>query len=343
MRQHGWRGRVTMKKNDLMRRSLLLSLPCMAVAPVWGQPSALNAWDHWKAAYLAGNGRVIDDGNGRISHSEGQAYGLLLAQAFGDREAFERIEGWTQTELAIRPDALMAWKWQEGGAHDLRNASDGDLLRAWALLRATRDSAWHEHDGKAAPIAEDLVTRCLAPDPRAPREWLLKPATETPATGASVIVNPSYYMIRALIELGKATGRVELLRTAAHGERLLADADTLRDWVNVTPQGIGPPAGLSDHFGWDALRIPLYLFWSGRRDHPALPHAATRFATATARGHVATVVSAAGQMVNQSNAAGFLAVANLAAGKPPAPPKPGQGYYADTLALLSQIAWREGI
>ncbi len=75
---------------------------------------------------------VIDDGNDGISHSEGQAYGLLLAQALGDRDAFRRIEGWTQSKLAIRPDGLMAWKWQADGVADLRNATDGDILRAWA-------------------------------------------------------------------------------------------------------------------------------------------------------------------------------------------------------------------
>ena len=324
------------------RRRLLMTLPCVSVAAsAWGQDQS-DAWNAWKAAYLDRVGRVIDDGNDHISHSEGQAYGLILAQAFGDREAFERIEDWTQSALAIRPDGLMAWKWQANGDVDSRNATDGDLLRAWALLRATRDSGWGEHEGKAGNIARGLVRACLAPDPRVPSEKLLKPASHVTATAMSVVVNPSYYMIRALIELGRDLGQVDLLRTAAHGEELLRDPDAVRDWIEVTPEGIGPAPDLSNAFGWDALRIPLYLFWSGRRDHPALGVASDRFARATMAGHVATVTEPAGQLVTQSDAAGFRAVADLAAGRPPAAPRPGQGYYADTVALLAQIAWREG-
>ena len=102
------------------RRRLLVALPCMAVASSgWGQHQKLEAWSAWKAAYLTEVGRVIDDGNNQISHSEGQAYGLLLAQAFGDREAFGHIEAWTQNTLAVRPDGLMAWKWQ-GNEADLK-------------------------------------------------------------------------------------------------------------------------------------------------------------------------------------------------------------------------------
>ncbi|GLT12630.1 hypothetical protein GCM10007928_48630 [Sulfitobacter porphyrae] len=267
---------------------------------------------------------------------------MLLAQAFGDRDAFRRIEAWTQSKLATRPDGLMAWKWQ-GSEADLRNATDGDLLRAWALLRATRDSGWGEYEGKAAQICRGLIKTCLAPDPRVPNELLLKPASHTTATDQSVIVNPSYYMSRALIELGEAFGLVDLLRTAAHGEELLRDPAALRDWIDVTPSGIKTATDLSNAFGWDALRIPLYLLWSGRHHHPALTAASTRFASATLAEHIATVTAPSGKLIAQSDAAGFRAVADLAAGNPPAQPHPGQGYYADTLALLAQIAWREGI
>lgn len=327
----------------MRRRHFVTSLPCMAALPAWAQEPREAAWREWKAAHLRGDGRVVDEDNQGISHSEGQAYGLLLAQAWGDRMAFARIEGWTRKHLAKRDDALLAWKWQDGGVVERRNATDGDLLRAWALLRASRDSGWGEHAGKAEPICLALVNSCLAPDPRAPREWLLKPASHMRANDSSVIVNPSYYMLRALIELGEASGQLPLLRAAAHGERLLTDPNALRDWIAVTPAGIGPAPNLSHDFGWDALRLPLYLFWSGRRDHPALQMASARFAAAPLKGHVATVTDPAGKPLSQSDAAGFRAVAALAAGRPPVLPRPGQGYYADTLALLAQIAWREGI
>lgn len=324
------------------RRGLFLALPCMAVLPAWAQQRRSDTWSHWKTTYLTSDGRVIDDRNGGISHSEGQAYGLLLAQAFGDRAAFGLIETWTRANLAVRSDHLLVWKWQAGGAVDPRNATDGDLLRAWALLRASRDSGWREHLGRTTQICRDLVEKCLAPDPRAPLELLLKPASHTTANSSSVILNPSYYMIRALIELGHATGETALLRVAAHGEGLLADPEALRDWINVTPQGLEPAPGLSHDFGWDALRLPLYLFWSGRTDHPAMARASARFAAATLERHVATVTDPSGRLLVQSDALGFRAVADIAAGRPPVQPRIGQGYYPDTISLLARIAWREG-
>lgn len=327
----------------MKRRRLLLSLPCALALPARAEEASEVAWPAWKATYLDPEGRVIDDANGGISHSEGQAYGLLIAQALGDREAFARIERWTRANLVVREDALMAWKWPQAAPADQKNATDGDLLRAWALLRATRDSGWSEQEGKAAGIAQALARACLAPDPRAPEERLLKPASQSTAVGDMVLVNPSYYMIRALLELGEAYGLPDLKRAASHGERLLSDPSALRDWIAVTPNGIEPAPGLSIDFGWDALRIPLYLFWSGRRTHPALRMAQARFAAATLSGHVATVTDPAGRPLGQSNAAGFLAVAALANQERPPPPAPGQGYYADTLSLLAQIAWREGI
>jgi endoglucanase len=41
----------------------------------------------WASSYMR-QGRVIDWQQNAISHSEGQGWGLLLAQAAGDRKAF---------------------------------------------------------------------------------------------------------------------------------------------------------------------------------------------------------------------------------------------------------------
>lgn len=332
-----------MRFSNFHRRAVLLALAGLASGRGWAAANGKEAWESWKAAFLAEDGRVIDHGQGGVSHSEGQAYGLLLAQAFGDRAAFERIEMWTGATLATRQDALMAWKWQDGTVRDWRSATDGDLLRAWALLRATRDSGWDGHYRRMQRIGEDLVRICLTADPRAPDELLLKPSDQSIATDTAVTVNPSYYVLRALIELGEAIEQPALVRAAVHGERLLADPESMRDWLTITPDGLGPAEGFSNTFGWDALRIPLYLVWSGRMDHPALKRAHARFENTSLPGHVATVTGPDGRIQQQSDAPGFRAVSALAATSAPAPPGPStQGYYPATLALLATIAWREG-
>src|SRR5436309_1896309 len=42
------------------------------------------AWRSYKARFVTDQGRVVDTANGRISHSESQGYGMLLAVAAGD-------------------------------------------------------------------------------------------------------------------------------------------------------------------------------------------------------------------------------------------------------------------
>lgn len=70
--------------------------------------AAVPDFQTWATTYIR-QGRVIDWQQHGISHSEGQGWGLLLAQAAGDRDAFEQIEAWTAANLALRQDQLMAW------------------------------------------------------------------------------------------------------------------------------------------------------------------------------------------------------------------------------------------
>ena len=74
-------------------------------------PDRSEAWQAYKAKFLDPGGRIIDDANGNISHSEGQGYGLLLAVLAGNAADFELIWSFTRTELLLRSDGLAAWKW----------------------------------------------------------------------------------------------------------------------------------------------------------------------------------------------------------------------------------------
>ena len=85
---------------------------------------------------------MVDTANGGVSHSEGQGYGMLLAQSYGDRQQFDQLWAWTKRgNLQIRKDRLLAWRWRPSGSgdagavDDMNNASDGDVLVAWALLQ----------------------------------------------------------------------------------------------------------------------------------------------------------------------------------------------------------------
>ena len=70
-----------------------------------------DGWRQYKDRFVTSEGRVVDNANGGISHSEGQGYAMLIAERLDDRPTFEAIWQWTQSNLLIRGDGLAAWRW----------------------------------------------------------------------------------------------------------------------------------------------------------------------------------------------------------------------------------------
>src|ERR1700756_734025 len=65
-----------------------------------------DAWHTFQSKFISPEGRVMDDANGGISHSEGQGYAMLMAVRAGDRAAFDRLWTWTRANLELRGDNL---------------------------------------------------------------------------------------------------------------------------------------------------------------------------------------------------------------------------------------------
>ncbi|MFL6073212.1 MAG: glycosyl hydrolase family 8 [Mycobacteriales bacterium] len=220
-------------------------------------PPAVGAFLH---RYVRADGRVDRPDQGGDTVSEGQAYGLLLAQVAGDRAVFERIWGWTRDHLRNR-DGLFSFHADAGGhVLDRQPATDADLLIAWALLRDRN----HHADGRrvaAAILAHETVAapgagRLLAAGP-----W---------ATGRPATLNPSYWALPALRDLARLTGDarwrdlaagvVPLTRQfTAYGSRLPTD------WLALDPSGaVRPepaPGGTPPdvRYGLDAQRLVVWL------------------------------------------------------------------------------------
>lgn len=335
----------------VLRRDLIRLCGYPLVLAMAGAPALAGSgrWTEWRRRFVR-DGRVVDALQSGISHSEGQAYALLAAQAFGDEEAFRAIEGWTAHHLAVRDDSLMAWKWvpsAEANVADWHNATDGDLFRAWALLRASRDSGWTGFADLAVRIARDIADLCLAPDPRAPDELLLLPGAESRRDTNRVLFNASYIMPRALRELGEASSDPRLVRAADHGETVLVElaaTGLVPNWVDVTTGGFAPPAEHAFRWGYDALRVPLYLSWSGRRGHPAVALSRDLARSARREGFVAVEVAPDRTVLHESDSPGYLAIPALTEclridRLETAVPQP---YYPAILDLFSEIAFREG-
>ncbi len=234
-------------------------------------------WQAYKARFVDERGRVIDDANGNISHSEGQGYGLLLSYLANSKPDFDLIWSFTRTEFLLRDDGLAVWKWDPNSkphVTDSNNASDGDILIAYALSLAA--SGWGRND--LAATAETMIrTIGKANVIEHQGRLLLLPAV----TGFSErdredgpVINLSYWIFEAFSKfasIDKATdwnrlGKdgLSLIDVARAGPRSLP-----ADWISARTV-FKPAKGFPPEFGYNALRIPLYMMRAGITDRRQL-------------------------------------------------------------------------
>ena len=342
--------------------ALLAIDACMAGEPVGGDiplhgmlPNK-DAWRSYKARFITEQGRVVDTANGLVSHSEGQGYGMLLAVAADDIATFERIWGWTRANLFVRNDELAAWRWEPDkrpAIADVNNATDGDLLIAWALVEAS--VAWSDGSYRVAArrMAFDIGRKLILFN--APAGALLLPgangfATEDRADGP--ILNLSYYVFPAFLRLPLVAPEFDWGSLVATGLRLIeaarfGPAKLPSDWVTLKSGSPEPAAGFPAQFSYNAIRIPLYMAWAGF----AQPRRHSDFLQAwgkrTARGFP-LVDLAKGQpsaWVEENGYEGIPALSACAAKGTAFPgalraPQSSENYYPATLQLLALTAAR---
>lgn len=228
-------------------------------------------WQSYLDAFVSADGRVIDAANGSISHSEGQGYGLLLGVLAEDRGAFERIWSFTATELMVRDDGLAAWRWEpDSTPHiaDTNNATDGDMLIAYALYRA--GELWGEPSyietatsmirtiGRTLLIDTDGLTAIL------PGAAGFAGNADSPEP----VLNPSYWVFEALPLFGQIDAVINWQAVSDTGIEILrrAAAEPVPlppDWVQLKDGGIAPAPEFPPEFGYNNIRIPLYLMRAG--------------------------------------------------------------------------------
>src|SRR5260221_14144774 len=186
------------------------------------------------ASYALPDGRVVRMDQGHDTVSEGQAYGMLLAEMVGDDAQFRRIWQWTRDHLQL-PDGLFAFHANaKGEVVSQEPATDADLLIAWALLRYRGPAAatWHQ-DGRR--VAAAILANEVAAGPGG-----MPVLTAGPwATGPPATLNPSYWSLAALHGMEQLTGDEEWHRLAVSAVRLTREAAQ-------GARGLPPaPAGLS--------------------------------------------------------------------------------------------------
>ncbi|TQV65229.1 MAG: endoglucanase [Halothiobacillaceae bacterium] len=246
---------------------------CLGWAACAVQAAALPAteWASYKQAFVQ-EGRIVDTGNQSISHSEGQGYGMLLAIAADDRASFEQIWDWTRKNLQ-REDTLFGWRWTPNSAphvQDWNNATDGDLLIAWALARG--GERWSRTDwiDEARMIAQGIRGSLIRPTPFGP---VIIPGQQGFQSEKKLLINPSYWVFPAFKLLKRIDpdpiwedlldSGLALISKSRFGPHQLPP-----DWVVLySDQRLGlPEAPNQRRMGYEAIRLPLYLCWADLPD-----------------------------------------------------------------------------
>jgi endoglucanase len=205
----------------------------------------------------------LDQGGDTVS--EGQAYGMLLAEVSGDNTAFGRIWGWTRDHLQLSNGLFAFHTNASGKVVSKQPASDADLLIAWALLRYRGPGAAARHrDGRrvaAAILAHEVTTGPGGTPIMAAGPW---------ATGRPASLDPSYWSLGAMQGIAQATGSPAWRRLAAGAVALtreLTRNGTLLppDWAELTAAGVLRPEPAPDgsqpqtQYGLDAQRVAVWF------------------------------------------------------------------------------------
>ena len=239
-----------------------ISAPAHAAKPL---PYAL--WADFKAHNITHDGRIIDRQNASKSHSEGQGYGLFLAQLFDEKETFALILSWSNNNLGA---GLKAWSWGNNNGTwevlDKNNATDGDILHAWALLLA--GERWHNtaYTQQGFSLLNDIKELCIRSD------GVILPGKAGFVKRQGIIVNPSYYIFPALYDFKRldVSNASFWQTTIAMGATIIRQSTNHKtglplDWVLIRENGaISPYPTENPMFGYEAIRIPLYLLGAGK-------------------------------------------------------------------------------
>ncbi|WP_185856212.1 glycosyl hydrolase family 8 [Vreelandella populi] len=304
------------------------------------------AWDAYRERFVSGDGRVIDTGNRNISHSEGQGWGMMLAQHYNDQETFEELWQWTRRHLGRRDMSLFSWRYDPNDkphVRDLNNATDGDLFIAWALhLAAER---WNDANYASASrsirgaIVENLTTEVAG-------YQLLLPGVEGFRRTNEADINLSYWFIPALRDFAELEpdepwqqlidDGVTLLDKARFGAYLLPT-----DWVEINQQGnVTPAANWPPRFSFDAVRIPLYFVWGGRDDASGVGSITAFWNDPAHQPASAWIDVVSGERAEYAISRGVDAIRAFSSGEtlPNAMPSPEDDYFSATLLLLAHMA-----
>lgn len=298
-------------------------------------------WPQYRERFLDPSGRIIDTGNGGISHSEGQGYGMMLALLAGDSQSFASMSTWANSNLARSDMALYSWRYDPRAPNpvaDPNNATDGDILIAWALALAGNAWKMKSYTDRSREIRKAIRKYCVT---ERHGRTLLLPGIEGFHEGDNVVMNPSYLIWPAFDVFSRLDGSDTWQTLISDGEDILSLAKfgvhrLPPDWLTITGHSeVAPAASHAPRFGFDAMRVPLYAVL-GKRAALAQDIGTFWQQSLDRRQRIpAWIDVVTGEEANYAISSGGAAIASRLLGAPP-PLSLSSDYFAASLQLLSK-------
>ncbi|MCP3940010.1 MAG: hypothetical protein GY710_00815 [Desulfobacteraceae bacterium] len=248
----------------------VLMVCVVSISPVLADEP--GSWEFYKQIFITGDGRVTDFFQDKSSHSEGQGYGLLLSVFHNDKPTFESLLAWTKNNLMIRKDFLSAWHWGrqlngQWGVTDYNNATDGDLLIAWALLVAAEKWEHTAYKVLAMNILSDIKAKLVV---KKNGRTLLLPGFHGFDSPGEIALNPSYFIYPAFEMFARVDDPIYWKMIFQQSfdisfQKVFTRFRLPPDWLILVGKEIRIDKERSKNFGYEAIRIPLYLALSNKK------------------------------------------------------------------------------
>lgn len=149
----------------------------------------LASYNDFKEKFVKHNSYTIDPYNNNRVTSESQGYTLLLAVKNNDKVLFDNVWKWTKNNMQ-RKDFLFSWEWK-GKVIDYNNATDGDLLITYALIKGYEKWQNIKYLKEAMKILSSLRKLILN---ISNKDYLLLPSHNWFANDNYILIYPSYYI-----------------------------------------------------------------------------------------------------------------------------------------------------
>ena len=152
---------------------------------------------------------------------------------------------------------------------DLNDASDGDILVAWALTEAAE--AWDEASYRVAArrIAVEVARKTILFKDK--NGALLLPAVSGFSAAERAdgpLINLSYWVFPAFARLPIVAPEFDWAAVTASGLNLIrrsrfGTAKLPTEWISLKGEEPRSADGFPPLFSYNAIRIPLYMVWAG--------------------------------------------------------------------------------